>query len=108
MIICDYYYLWSLIGVKMCVFVKNIFIISSMNKWASNSKQLKRKIQDFYDFRILYKKITKAKIWGLKNLFSLLKFYKWLFLVHSSIGKWGGGGGRQLKTTKLGIGDFMI
>ena len=58
------------------------------------------------------KKITKAKIWGLKNLFSLLKFYKWLFLVHSSIGKWGGGGGGEAaKNNKIrhwGFYDLRI
>ena len=54
---CDY--LWFFICVKRSFFVKDIFIIStSMDKWASWLKTIKRKIQDFMIW----------KFYGIKNL----------------------------------------
>ena len=100
MIICDY--LQPFIGVTRSFFVENIFIIiSSIDKWASWLKTVKRKIQDFMIWKFYGIKNCKTKIWGVKTLFSLLKFYKMSFLKYS---KWGG----QLKATKQEIQDYVM
>ena len=46
-----------------------------------SAKNDKTRNPRFYDLRIVGYKKYKTKIWGIKNLFSLLKFYKMSFLL---------------------------
>ena len=57
------YFLWFFVIIYLCILLKNIFIIiSSMNKWGSWLKTIKRKILGYKKFKIF------------KNLFGILKF----------------------------------
>ena len=91
---CDYWwlfviiddYLWSFIS-ETGGFLIKIFLLSlvvSVSEWATQNDKTRN--SRYYDFRNWYKNY-KTKIEGVKNLFSLLKFYKMAFLEPCGICK---------------------